>query len=89
MQELLVHVHSRTGRSWVHVAFCFVAFTAARRPENLRSRVDDPDFEAGTVTIREKKRDRTREMTFRTVPMADGLRNVLQEWLKEHRPGGA
>ena len=28
-------------------------------------------------------------MTFRTVPMADGLKSVLQGWLKEHHPGGA
>jgi integrase len=39
-------------------------------------------------TIREQKRDRSREMTFRCVPMADGLKIVLQEWLKEHHPGG-
>jgi integrase len=71
------------------VAFCYTAYTDARRSEILRSRVDDLDFEAGTVTIREKKRDRTREMTFRTVPMADGLKSVLQEWLKVHHPGGA
>jgi integrase len=89
VQELLAHVHTRVGRPWVHVAFCFAAFTGARRSEILRSRVDDLDFEARTVTIREKKRDRTREMTFRTVPMADGLKSVLQEWLKVHHPGGA
>jgi integrase len=89
VQELLVHVHSRAGNPWVHVAFCFAAYTGARRSEILRSRVDDLDFEAGTVTIREKKRDRTREMTFRTVPMADGLKSELQRWLKEHHPGGA
>src|SRR6185312_54537 len=73
VQELLTHVHTRSGRPWVHVAFCFAAFTGARRSEILRSRVDDLDFEAGMVMIREKKRDRTREMTFRAVPMADGL----------------
>jgi integrase len=89
VQELLVHVHSRAARPWVHVAFCFAAYTGARRSEILRSRIDGLDFEAGTVTIREKKRDRTREMTFRTVPIADGLKSVLQEWLKEHHPGGA
>ena len=89
VEELLALVRSRAGRPWVHVAFCFAAFTGARRSEILRSRVDDLDFEAGTVTIREKKRDRSREMTFRTVPMADGLKSVLQVWLKEHHPGGA
>ena len=50
--------------------------------------MDDLDFEAGTITIREKKRDRSREMTFRTVPMAARLRDVLREWLEADHPGG-
>ena len=40
------------------------------------------------ITIREKKRDRSREMTFRTVPMADVLRGVLRVWLDENHSGG-
>jgi integrase len=88
VEELLSLVQSRGGRHWVHVAFCIAAYTGARRSEILRSRVDDLDFEAGTVTIREKKRDRSREMTFRTVPMANGLREALRLWLHEHHPGG-
>jgi integrase len=88
IRELLDLVRSRGGRPWVLVAFFMAAYTGARRSEILRSRVDDLDFEAGTVTIREKKRDRSREMTFRTVPMADGLRAVLRTWLDEHHPGG-
>lgn len=88
VQELLDHVRSRGGRPWVYVAFCIAAYTGARRSEILRARVDDLDFESGTVTIREKKRDRSREMTFRTVPMADGLRGALRAWLEGHHPGG-
>jgi integrase len=88
VQELLDLVRSRGGRPWVLVAFCMAAYTGAQRSEILRSRVDGLDFEAGTVTIREKKRDRSRELTFRTVPMADGLRTVLRTWLDEHHPGG-
>jgi len=87
-QELLAHVRARGGRPWVHVAFCLAAYTGARRSEILRSRVDDLDFDAGTITIREKKRDSSREMTFRTVPMSAGLRQVLREWLQDDRPGG-
>jgi|GEM_PF-4916060 len=52
-------------------------YSLGSRSEILRSRVDDLDFEAGTGTIREKKRDRSREMTFRSVPMAGRLRAVL------------
>jgi integrase len=72
----------------VYVAFCLAAYTGARRSEILRSRVDDLDFDAGTITIREKKRDRTREMTFRTVPMSAGLREVLRSWLQADHSSG-
>ena len=88
VRELLAHVRARGSRPWVHVAFCIAAFTGARRSEILRSRVDDLDFDAGTITIREKKRDRTRELTFRSVPMSAGLKEVLQAWLKADHPGG-
>ena len=50
--------------------------------------MDDIDFDAGTIMIREKKRDRSREMTFRTVPMATGLKDVLRAWLEADHPGG-
>jgi integrase len=46
------------------------------------------DFEAETIMIREKKRDRSREMTFRRVPMSAGLRQVLRKWLQDDHPGG-
>jgi integrase len=46
------------------------------------------DFESDTVTLREKKRDRSREMTFRIVPMAAGLRDVLSVWVQGDHPGG-
>ena len=77
-----------SGRPWVYVAFCLTAYTGTRRSEILRSRGDDLDFDAGTITIREKKRDRTREMTFRTVPMSAGLKEVLRSWLQADHPGG-
>jgi integrase len=88
VQELLGHVLTTGGRPWMSVAFCIAAYTGARRSEILRSRVDDIDFDARTIMIREKKRDRTREMTFRSVPMSAGLSNVLREWLDGDHPGG-
>jgi integrase len=39
------------------------------------------------ITIREKKRDRSRETTFHAVPMAGALRRVLRAWLDENHPG--
>jgi len=72
---------------WVYPMFAFAAHTGARRSEILRSRIEDIDFETGEVTIREKKKDRTKEETYRHVPMTPLLRAALQEWLKSH-PGG-
>ena len=88
VQELLAHVQALGGRPWVHVGFCIAAYRGARRSEILRSRVDDLDFEAGTITIREKKRDRSREMTFRSVPMSRGLKEVLRCGSNPTTPAG-
>jgi integrase len=89
VRELLAHVQASGGQPWVHVAFCIAAYTGARRSEIVRSRVDDLKFEEGTMMFREKKRDRTRELTFRTVPISSGLRQVLEAWLQSDHPGGA
>ena len=40
------------------------------------------------IAIREKKKDHSTDMTFRTVPMATKLREVLEEWFREYHPGG-
>ena len=88
VHELIDDVRSRQGRPWVYVAFCLAAYTGARRSEILRSRVDVLDFDSGMITSREKKRDRSLEMTFRTVPMANVLNGVLRAWLNEDHPGG-
>ena len=87
IQEILDHVRTHSHRKYAYVMFCFAAFTGARRSEMLRSRVDDFDFAADTVTIREKKRDRSKELTFRTVPMAPAFKQIMEDWLREH-PGG-
>jgi integrase len=72
---------------WVYPMFAFAAYTGARRSEVLRSRIEDLDFEAGEVLIREKKKDRTKRLTVRHVPMTGKLRDILQAWLAKH-PGG-
>ena len=87
IQELLEFVEKSCPRKYVFVMFCFAAFTGARRSEMLRSRLDDFDFDAGTVTIREKKRDRSKDLTFRTVPLTPAFRKVMEDWLRVH-PGG-
>jgi integrase len=93
VEELLGHVKKVKYRwknshfPWVYPMFVFCAHTGARRSEMLRSRVEDLDFEAGEVLIREKKKDRSKVETQRRVPMTTQLRTALQEWLAVH-PGG-
>ncbi len=85
--ECLTHVKKAGRFGFVYPAFVFVAHTGARRSEMLRSEVDDFDFENGIVRIREKKRDRSKELTFRHVPMSPLLVGTMKEWFAHH-PGG-
>jgi integrase len=52
----------------------------------LRARVEDIDLTADQLTVREKKKDKSKE-TYRHVPIAASLRDVLVDWLRIH-PGG-
>lgn len=85
--ELLAHVRSVKARPYVHPLFVFIAHTGARRSEALRCRIDDFDFPNRTVVIREKKRDRTKSITFRRVDMTPVLVDVMTSWFAQH-PGG-
>lgn len=86
IQEVLDVVRGSRFR-FVYPMFVFAARTGARRSEILRSRIDDFDFVGKMVRIREKKRDRTREFTFRHVPLSPLLAQVMKDWFLEH-PGG-
>lgn len=88
IERVLAHVRTRVrGRGFLYPMFVFAAHTGARRSEMLRSRIDDFDFEAGLVTIREKKKDRSKDLTFRAVPMTPLLRETMTAWFAAH-PGG-
>ena len=86
IHELLDHVQRTAKHQFLYPMFVFAGHTGARRSEILRSELDDIDFAAGTVTIREKKRVRGR-LTTRSVPLSPMLRRVLREWIPRH-PGG-
>src|SRR5579885_3388454 len=83
----LVRGHTRAF-PFVYPMLVFCAHTGARRSEMLRSRREDFDFERGEVTIREKKKDRSKEETYRHVPMTPLLHQAMLDWLVAH-PGGA
>lgn len=86
--ELLFHVKRQALRPFILPMFVFAAHTGARRSEILRSRVEDFDFEADTVLIREKKKSKQKAMTYRRVEMSPLLRETITQWLGVH-PGGA
>jgi site-specific recombinase XerD len=85
--DLLAHVSGRVGASIVYPMSVFVAHTGARRSELLRSEVDDFDFTLKTIQIREKKKSRSKSVTFRCIPMTDQLAEAMDAWFKFH-PGG-
>ena len=87
IQEVLHHVRENAQHSFIFPMFVFVAHTGARRSEILRSRIDDFDFDARTVLIREKKRNHQKSLTYRRVPMTDLVRETVSDWFSKH-PGG-
>lgn len=88
IDALLGHVKKGSARfGFVYPMFAFAAHTGARRSEILRSHIDDFDFDGGVVRIREKKRDRTLDLTFRHVPLSPLLSQTMQTWFAAH-PGG-
>lgn len=87
IQEVLDHVRRNSQQPFIFPMFVFTAHTGARRSEVLRSRVDDFDFGARTILIREKKRSHLKSLTYRRIPMTDLLAETMSDWLSDH-PGG-
>jgi integrase len=87
VKDALDYAKSVAKHSFIHPLLHFVAHTGVRISEALRSRIEDIDFKAGRVLIREKKRSRVRATTFRRVDMTRVLAQTLKDWLAVH-PGG-
>lgn len=87
VEELLRHIKGNARTDWVYPMAVFAAYTGARRSEMMRSEMDDIDFDEGTVRIREKKKDQSKDMTFRHVPLSPFLAEILRAWSAQH-PGG-
>jgi integrase len=85
--EVFAIVKERPTQSYVFPMFAFVAHTGARRSEMLRSRIEDFNIADRTVLIREKKRDRSKTITFRRVDLTPFLAGVMADWIARH-PGG-
>lgn len=76
------------ARDWlIHPMLAFAAYTGARRSEMCRAEVEDVNFDTGMVQIREKKRDTSKTVTFRHVPLHDDLRQIMGTYLAQHLGG--
>lgn len=85
--EVLAHVRGHAPSPWLYPFFVAAAHTGARRSELLRARVEDFDFENRVVTLREKKKSRTRE-TLRTVDMTPLVEAVMKNYFATTHGGG-
>ena len=86
IDEALEHVR-RKARTCYLYPLLVAPPHRGRRSELLRARVEDIDFDAKLVLLREKKRNRDRE-TFRTVDMTPFLESVMRKYFAEDHPGG-
>ena len=87
IDEALEHVRRKARTCYLYPLLVAAAHTGARRSELLRARIEDIDFDAKLVLLREKKRNRDRE-TFRTVDMTPFLESVMRKYFAEDHPGG-
>lgn len=78
VDEVLDHVEKSASEPWIYSAFLFVAHTGARRSEMLRAEIDDFDWTADEVLIRERKR-RKGKLTFRHVPLTRRMREHFRK----------
>lgn len=85
--ELLAFVEEHAAYQFIYPMFAFTAYTGARRSEVVRSRLDDIDFAANQIMIRERKRRKHLARSTRFVPLHPRLCRILKEWFAVH-PGG-
>lgn len=87
VSQVLEHIRVKARYPFIYPMMVFVAHTSARRSEMIRSLIEDVDFNSKTVVLREKKKSRSKAMTYRRVDMSPLLYRVMRDWLENH-PGG-
>ena len=85
--DCLAWVKENARHAFLYPMFAFAAYTGARRSELIRSEMDDWDLPAGVVYIRQKKADKSKTFTRRSVPIHADLAKIVETWLENH-PGG-
>jgi integrase len=83
LEKVLKLIKGCTDQPIAYPMVLMAAHTGARRSEILRSQVQDFDFHAKLVVIREKKRAKGRRTT-RIVPLSPVLAKTIEDWLKTH-----
>lgn len=73
--------------AWLYPAALLAAHTGCRRSEFMRSEPADYDLDTGVVHFREKKKDKSKEYTYRPVSLSSRLCKVLKDYLAT-RPEG-
>lgn len=86
--QVLAHVRLKPNTKYLHPFLVTAAYTGARRSELFRARVEDFDFDAKHLLLREKKRSRDKE-TFRTVDLSPKVEAVVRAYFADGHPGGA
>lgn len=87
VQQALETIQEFARHTFIYPMMVFVAHTGCRRSEMVRSRIEDVDFKTKTIMLREKKRSRTKAITYRRVDMSPLLYEVMSNWIANH-PGG-
>lgn len=85
--DLLEFVREQETHAFIYPMFVFAAYSGARRGEILRAEIEDFDFDANQMVIRERKRRKNMHQTFRFVPIHPRLESVMKHWFDDH-PGG-
>ncbi len=88
VRGVLKHVRESGGPPYLAPMIAAAAFTGARRSEVCRSRLGDWDLAGGKAKLRQKKRDKDREFSFRDVPVHRELAVILRAWFDVHPGGG-
>ena len=83
----IVRRKSLSHATWLYPFIVVAAYSGARRGELFRAKIEDFDFEAGLILLREKKRSKDKE-THRTVDMTSFVATVLKDYFASNHPGG-
>lgn len=92
VEECLAHADAWdrvADTPYLYPALMVAAFTGARRSEIQRARREDFRFDTRVVVIREKKKDRSKQVTYRHVDAPAKLFTTMQEYFARYDGAGA